>query len=115
MTKGKGKKSPPLKQKSFYPLDEVKLKVAQGKIYFTRNALARAFDDFGWGSGDICNALSKLQPKHFDKTSRFEKNISMELDYYKASGINGENIFTHFYIDDEAGLLIINSFHALEG
>lgn len=32
------------------------------------------------------------------------------IDYYKAPGLNGENIYTHFYVDDSVDKLVINSF-----
>ena len=69
-----------------------------------------ANDAFGWGFADILDALIKLQPKHFYKkaVARFDPKIV--LDFYKATGLKGENVYTHFYIDDELNKLIVNSF-----
>jgi hypothetical protein len=65
---------------------------------------------FGWNSDDILDALMKLQPKHFYKTelSNFEPHFP--IDVYKARGIKGENVYTHFYVDNETNRLIIQSF-----
>jgi len=32
------------------------------------------------------------------------------IDYYKAHGLKGEDVYTHFYIDTETELLIVDSF-----
>ena len=39
---------------------------------------------------------------------------SIILDVYKAPGLKGEDVYTHFYIDGDAELLIVNSFKQLE-
>ena len=99
-----------LGQESFYLLYEVKELVSQGKVLIAPNALSTALRDFGWETGDILDALSKLQRKHYYKTDRFEKDIMIELDYYKARPLKGENVYIHFYIDPDDNMLIINSF-----
>lgn len=65
---------------------------------------------FGWGMDNILDAFLKLKPQHFYKTDVSRINPENVIDYYKARGLKGENIYTHFYIDDEAEFLIINSF-----
>jgi N-acetyl-gamma-glutamylphosphate reductase len=32
------------------------------------------------------------------------------VDYYKAYRLKGEEIYTHFYINDTTGRLVVNSF-----
>lgn len=108
--KGKKKKQIAPSSKSYYPLDEVKELVSQGKVLIEPNALITALRDFGWETEDILDALSKLQRKHYYKTARFEKDIMIELDYYKARPLKEENVYIHFYIDPDDNMLIINSF-----
>lgn len=74
------------------------------------NAIRCAFQDFGWETKDILNVYRKLQPKHFVKKENSKiKKPTVVIDYYKAS-LYGEDIYTHFYIDDTEGKLVINSF-----
>jgi hypothetical protein len=96
--------------KSYYSLTEVKRKINNRQIVINLNAERDAFQLFGWGLYDIEDAYRRLQPKHFCKTVPAIFKVGAYLDYYKAT-IKGEKIFTHFYIDDETGLLVINSFH----
>jgi len=32
------------------------------------------------------------------------------MDFYKARRLKGENVYTHFYIDDDVPCLVVNSF-----
>jgi hypothetical protein len=74
------------------------------------NALRCAFQDFEWGKEGIFNVYRKLQPRHFLKKANSKiKRPTVVIDYYKAN-IDGEDIYTHFYIDDTIGKLVINSF-----
>jgi len=82
------------KPQSAYPLSEIKQLIGQGKVWLKPNVLKDAQSDFGWGKSDIVDALSKLKPGHF----------------YKAYGLKGEDVYIHFYIDDEDGVLVVNSF-----
>ena len=56
MGKKRKKRGPPA-PKSFYPLEEVKALVAQGKVVIRPNALECAGRDFGWGVDDILDAF----------------------------------------------------------
>lgn len=107
--KGKTREKPP----NWYPLSEVRNLINKGKYLITANARDSAYRDFGWHSDDIVNAIKKLSPKHFYKTEISKRDSSKAVEVYKARGLNGENIYTHFYIDDEQKLLIINSFKKL--
>lgn len=103
-------KKPIHRPKSFYPLEEVKQKIADGKVVINENALGRAYQDFGWESKDILDAYRMLKETDYCKSDRSKMNPFIEIDYYKAY-IKGENIYTHFYISGDSDFLIINSFH----
>lgn len=106
--KGKRKRQSS-RQKSFYQLSEIRQKIAAGDVLIRGNALRCAFRDFEWGETDILNVYRKLQPKHFHKTASYEGRPTVAVDYYKAN-LYGEDIYTHFYIDDTEGKLVISSF-----
>lgn len=111
VSKAKGKrKRQSSRQKSFYQLSEIRQKIAAGEVIIHPNAVKCAFQDFEWGIEDIFNVYRQLQPKHFSKkeNSRIKKP-TVVIDYYEAS-LYGEDIYTHFYIDDTNGKLVINSF-----
>ena len=95
---------------SYYPLSEVIQKINNGQVLIRSNAKRDAYQIFGWGFSDIKDAYRKLQPNHFHKTDVSRVKAGVALDFYKAT-INGEIIYTHFYIDDKTKVLIINSFH----
>jgi len=94
--------------RSYYSLTEVVQKINNGQVLIRSNAVRDAFQLFGWRLSDIEGAYRKLQPKHFYKTSVSKAKARVYLDFYKAA-INGERIYTHFYINDES-TLVINSF-----
>lgn len=104
-TRGKGRVAP----KSYYSLTDVVEKINRGQVLINSNAERDAFQLFGWGLSDICDAYRKLQPRHFYKTDVSKAKLGIYLDFYKAT-INGEKIYTHFYINGKTGLLVINSF-----
>jgi hypothetical protein len=105
----KKKDSKTKKPTTRYNLGNIRQLIDQGKVNIRPNALRSAFDDFGWGIDDIKNAIKKLQPKHYYKPEAHRDNTDITLNYYKARGINNEDIYTHFYIDPD-GILIISSF-----
>jgi hypothetical protein len=110
VSKAKGKrKRPSSRQKSFYKLSEVRQKIAAGEVLINSNAKRCAFQDFGWGVEGILNVYRNLRPKHFYKTESYKGRPTVAVDYYKAN-LYGEDIYTHFYIDDDEGKLVINSF-----
>jgi|WetSurMetagenome_2_1015567.scaffolds.fasta_scaffold285638_2 hypothetical protein len=93
-----------------YNLEDVKRKITAKKVLINQNARQSAFDDFGWEWKDIVDVYSKLQPRHFYKTDQSLFKFPIWIDVYKAH-LNGEDVYTHFYVDDESGNLVINSFH----
>lgn len=84
------------------------------KRFFIRyNALQDARKDFGWNTQDIVDALNKLQNKHYYKTDPSKYRPGVMIDVYRARGLKGEDVYTHFYVDPNNGKLIINSFKRL--
>ncbi len=96
-----------------YDLTVIKGMVANGPVYIRQNALDDADEYFGWKTDDILDALTKLKKKHFNKTAPHKFKANIKVDIYKAISIKGEDFYTHFYIDDISGRLIINSLHEL--
>jgi hypothetical protein len=110
MARRKRKRSKRIYLKSYYSLDRVVQKINDRQLWINEDVQEDARIQFGWRISDIKNAYRKLQPKHFVRSAMSEKLFGVVLDYYIAI-IDGEKIFTHFYIDNETDLLIINSFH----
>ena len=107
--KSRKKKKTRPKPKPFYPLNEVKDLVRSGNVRIRGNALEGAREAFGWSMSDILDALLRLQVKHFYKKDVSKVKPGVVLDFYKAPGLKGENVYMHFYIDDGEGKLIVNS------
>ena len=97
-------------KKPFYRLGEVRSLILAGRVCIRRNSSRDARNDFGWDTCDIVDAMSKLQLKHFYKSAASRTDPSVVLDFYKARGLKGEDVYTHFYIDDRHDVLVINSF-----
>lgn len=91
-----------------YPLPEVRKLIEQGRVRIRQNARNDAFNDFGWDTNEILEALKKLKEEHFHKRDVSTRNKWNVYDFYKAYGLCGENVYTHFYIDQD-GNLVINS------
>ena len=96
--------------KAHYPLEQVKALVRKGNQRVKQNALDSARSDFGWESEEIKGALLALRPAHFFKTEPSVCKPAVMVDYYKAYNLKKENIYTHFYIDNEEVWVVINSF-----
>ena len=94
-----------------YSLDDIRYYLERGKFKITNSARSTAENDFGWGQASIVKALSELNvSKHFRKKDVLWTNPKIMVDYYKARGLMGENVYTHFHVDPEEDKLIINSF-----
>jgi len=90
----------------------VKQLVRERKVLILEKPLRDAWKDFGWKEEEIFQSISKLQIKHFYKHEPYWENPNIEMDYYKARGVNGEDVYTHFHVEDD--LLIISSFKRIE-
>ncbi|MBA7714630.1 hypothetical protein ES703_123659 [subsurface metagenome] len=109
MAKRKRKRKHIPRPRSYYGLSEVIRKINNGQFIIRPNATQHALEDFGWGISEIKKAYNILKAKHFYKTDASKINPLWVVDIYKARLI-GEDIYTHFYIDDTVGILVINSF-----
>ena len=96
--------------KPYYDLKEVKRLVVNKRVRINYNALEGAWYAFSWEESDILDAIVKLRLNHFQKSDPSETKPGIILDFYKAPGLNDENVYTHFYIEKETGILVINSF-----
>ena len=75
------------------------------------NARNTALVDFGWTANDIIAAIQKLKISHFYKSEPSDLIENCMIDYYKASELNKEAIYIHFYVRENR--LVINSFKKL--
>ena len=98
------------KRGSFYDLKEVKDLIRKGKVRVQGNAKAGAKEAFGWTISEILDALLDLEPRHFYKSDVWKIDRSVVLDFYKARDLKEVSVYTHFYINDETGFLVISSF-----
>jgi len=108
VSKPKKRKFPP-RPKASYQLEEVRQKIQNGNVRIAGNAYAGAFRDFGWGKQDIFDVYMRLKNHHFYKTESSKLSRLTMIDFYKIRYM-GEDVYTHFYINDYSGELVINSF-----
>jgi len=94
----------------YYSLGIAKGLVKTGNVRIRHEAQESARKDFGWELPDMLDALKKLQPKHFHKPGESYFTPKIPFDFYKAYNLKGEDVYIHFYIDNEADLLMIDSF-----
>lgn len=109
--------------KPSYPLELVKAKLKKGEFFITSNALQTAWKDFAWEIEDIVSCLLKLNDKYYDDNPqknhfyKADRNLRVSkraMDFYKAKQIMEErNVYTHLYINEETGKVIISSFKEL--
>ena len=100
------------RNKPYYSKKQILNFISSGKVSVTDNAKKSAKDDFGWGIDDIHKAIAILPLKCWYKSEPRFKNPKIWVDYYRAPNINGENVYTHFYVDGD--ILIVDSFKELE-
>ncbi|MGD9973212.1 MAG: type II toxin-antitoxin system MqsR family toxin [Desulfatirhabdiaceae bacterium] len=94
--------------KPYYSQKEIRSYISDRKVEIRSSALQNAQKDFGWGIDDIYKALSKLPLRCWYKSEPRYNNPQIWVDYYRCPDLNGENIYTHFYVDNDR--LIIDSF-----
>jgi hypothetical protein len=94
---------------SAYRLTEVKRLIRDGRYRVAGKALRNAQDDFGWSRKEIVRFFLALKQSHFYKREYAVNCDTDWLDMYKAE-MYGQQVYTHFYINDAGQLVIINSF-----
>ncbi len=82
--------------------------IDRGDVFLDPTILESAQTFFGWDIEQICKAIKKLQRTHCYKSQTRFQNPEIWVDYYRAECLLGENIYTHFYIEDDE--LIVDSF-----
>ena len=97
----------------YYNLTDIRKKIDDGDYFINHDVTRSAFQDFGWGAPEIKGALRKLKDEHHIQTAPYRNRRSqiipgVMVGYYEGH-INGEDIYTHFYVD-RSGKLIVNSF-----
>ena len=96
------------RDKPYYSKKQIYNFIKSGKLYVTETARNSARDFLGWSLKDIEKALLALSQKSCYKSEPRFNNPSIWVDYYRAKNILGENVYTHFYVED--GMLIVDSF-----
>jgi hypothetical protein len=99
------------RNKPYYSKKQIRNFIFSGNVSVTDDAKESAEDDFGWDKEAIYKAMVALPIKCCYKSETRFQNPKIWVDYYRAPNINGENIYTHFYVDEDK--LIIDSFKEL--
>lgn len=94
-------------KKPYHSKRSVINKITEGKVFIEPDAIAGA-RRFGWGRSKIFTALKKIPTKDCYKTEPRFNNPAVWVDYYRSYGLLGENVYVHFYIEDDT--LVIDSF-----
>jgi hypothetical protein len=98
----------------FYPLAEVKNCLANCQYRINPDCLNDAQNDFGWNEAEVVAALLKLEESMFYGSDTLKHKPETVIDKYRCPKLHGgENVYTHFYINDNIVMLIINSFKQL--
>lgn len=109
-------------KKPFNPLKRIRQRVNANDINIHPNALQDARDDFKWCRDEIKKCLLRLNDKYYfeDKQKHHYYNTKAHLrypkentfyDYYRAHQLlEGENVYTHFYVRENQNTVIIDSF-----
>ena len=96
------------RNRPYYSKRQIRNLIISGKLFVTGLALSSARESFGWSIEDIEKALLALPQKCcYHSESRYD-DPGIFVDYYRANDILGENVYTHFYVED--GVLIVDSF-----
>lgn len=95
-----------------YSFSQIRDLLQNDHYLVSKGARRTAIDDFGWKDEDIKKAILALKLKDFYKTTDNWDDPSIKVDYYRAKGLLGENVYMHFHVED--GDLIISSFKELK-
>ncbi|NQU64746.1 MAG: hypothetical protein HQ517_10775 [SAR324 cluster bacterium] len=100
--------------KPSYSRKILRQKIESGEVDIRGNALEGAYSCFRWEKEDIEKCLLKLKPMHCYKTVPHWICPDAMMDFYRAENImEGNDVFTHFYIHPNTERLIISSFKDL--
>jgi len=105
----KSKRIRSLAETPAYDLNVVKRLIKAGDYQVTGSTLKTALQDFGWGNTEINQFFLSLKHSHFAKRVYAEKWDVDWLDVYRAE-MYGCAVYTHFFINNQGQLVIINSF-----
>jgi hypothetical protein len=107
----------------YYPLKSVKQLLTANHFEISDPALSDAHYHFHWGPSEIIACLMSLNDRdyvknmaknHYYKTEPHRKIPNTKMDYYKMQNApGGFEVYTHFYIRDFDGKLMITSFKEL--
>jgi hypothetical protein len=101
----------PLWLTAAYDLREVKRLVRAGKYKIVGKVVETAARDFGWDVPEVVRFYLALRASHFCKRAPAEHWDTDWLDVYRAE-MFGHKVYTHFFVDDQGELVIVNSFKA---
>ncbi len=96
------------RDKPYYSLKRVRQLTVSDSLIINMKARNTARNDFGWNHDDIKKAILQLKNMHFYKSSTKYDDPSIYVDYYKAKGLMGENVYIHFRIEEDT--IVICSF-----
>ena len=94
-----------------YDLKHVKALIRDGNVKFVGRVQQTAQDHFGWTTTEMVRFYLALKPSHFYKRVRAERAERWDtdwLDVYCAE-MFGHRVYTHFFVDDNGSLVIVNS------
>ncbi|NOY69127.1 MAG: hypothetical protein GXP53_06495 [Deltaproteobacteria bacterium] len=102
------KRPPVTRNKAYYSKRQIRSLIANKRVIIPPHIQEEADKDFGWDTDRIKKAILKLPVSCCYKSAPRFTEPEILVDYYRADDIYGENIYTHFYVED--GWLIIDSF-----
>lgn len=99
------------RNKPYYSKKQIRNLISAGKVHIDEELRTSISKTFGWTIDDTCDAIMALPLNCcYGSESRYD-DPEVWVDYYRAPNLKGENIYTHFYVED--GILVIDSFKEL--
>lgn len=88
--------------------------IERGSYRINGNAVEGALNDFGWGETEILDCIMRLDDGHRYKSEPHRVMRGCIQDFYRAPDImDGESVYTHFYVTSDLQTLVVNSFKEL--
>ncbi len=94
-----------IRDKAYYSKKQIRSLILKGNVQITEQARTFAQNDFGWDMDDICKAILVLPINSCYKSETRFDNPQIWVDYYRAYGLKGENVYTHFYVDSDNSII----------